>query len=284
MLDFLPTNPDPLAGGVTGPGWMGTRVGGRYTERIFGLFRSDYSEKQNVQLYKRLGASAYWTFDEATGATVREEVSGATATMTGTGRRSPGRIGNAWDVSGNVLSYPANSGINMPTGAGPYTISAWINHRGGLESARYLITWGTRHINGIILFQNQVINHWFEGGVDLAGPFTALNRWSHLAVTYDGAVRRIYVNGVQVATDSRTASVGAGSVNLGFNVDGLVDELSIYKRALTPGEVGQLAGQGATGNGIYRETPITVSGYFELNRVSPETNLNPPATVLQKEN
>ena len=85
--------------------------------------------------------------------------------------------------------------------------------------------------------------------VDLKTPgknFT-LNQWSHIAETYDGKTARIYVNGTEVLN-------GAGSGDMRDNKDvkwwigclygtqgrwfgGLIDDVRIWSKVLTPDEV-----------------------------------------------
>src|SRR5204863_1499266 len=73
----------------------------------------------------------------------------------------------------------------------------------------------------------------------------ALNTWSHLATTYDGANLRIYVNGTQVATKAITGNLltSTGVLRIGGNsvwgeyFSGLIDELRVYNRALTATEL-----------------------------------------------
>ena len=78
-----------------------------------------------------------------------------------------------------------------------------------------------------------------------SGHAPAAGHWEHLATTYDGAVARFYVDGVQVASrpftgnmgDSNTWRIGAyGSPATGF-FDGMVDEVRIYNHALSVGEI-----------------------------------------------
>ncbi len=76
--------------------------------------------------------------------------------------------------------------------------------------------------------------------------------WYHVAATYDGARMRIYKDGVEVASTSKTGSVADGpgvSVAAGNQpagagsraYDGLIDDLGIYNRALTQIELTALA-------------------------------------------
>jgi Concanavalin A-like lectin/glucanases superfamily len=73
----------------------------------------------------------------------------------------------------------------------------------------------------------------------------ALNTWSHLAVTYDGSALRLYVNGAVVATTAVAGSIPTsnGALRMGGNsvwgewFGGLLDDVRIYNRALSAGEI-----------------------------------------------
>jgi len=92
------------------------------------------------------------------------------------------------------------------------------------------------------------------GQIDVGGERNAigsaalpLNAWSHLAVTFDGAVVRLYVNGVQSGSFPFVGSMAAstGPLRLGGNgiwgewFAGLIDEVRVYNRALAAGEIQQ---------------------------------------------
>ena len=71
------------------------------------------------------------------------------------------------------------------------------------------------------------------------------NVWSHLAATYDGTAVRLYVNGVQVASRAQTGSIATSTNPLSIGGDpihgqgfvGRIDEVRVYNRALTTGEI-----------------------------------------------
>jgi hypothetical protein len=72
-----------------------------------------------------------------------------------------------------------------------------------------------------------------------------LNAWTHLAVTYDGAAVRLYVDGTEVDSQpltgtitgtSRPLRIGGNSV-WGEYFNGLIDEVRVYDRALSPAEL-----------------------------------------------
>jgi hypothetical protein len=74
---------------------------------------------------------------------------------------------------------------------------------------------------------------------------TPVNHWSHLAVTYDGRTLRLYVNGDQVSKRSVTGEILrtddplwiGGNHPFGEYFQGLIDEVRVYDRVLTPSEV-----------------------------------------------
>ncbi|MEW6294694.1 MAG: LamG-like jellyroll fold domain-containing protein [Candidatus Diapherotrites archaeon] len=100
----------------------------------------------------------------------------------------------------------------------------------------------------VIVYENSsscVLQFWVfnETGVSANSNIpcteTPLNQWSHLTATWDGAVQRFYVNGVEKGTrnfsgtsvNSDTAPLYFGDfVGLGRPFDGVIDEVKIYNK------------------------------------------------------
>ena len=69
--------------------------------------------------------------------------------------------------------------------------------------------------------------------------------WSHLAMTYDGAPVRLFVNGVQVASLPLTGSIApsgsplwiGGNSPYGEYFNGRIDEVRVYRAALSQAEI-----------------------------------------------
>jgi hypothetical protein len=78
-----------------------------------------------------------------------------------------------------------------------------------------------------------------------APPALAAGVWTHLAVTYDGAALRVFRNGAQAASTARTGTIqtSTGALRIGGNLiwgeylDGRIDEVRVYNRALSAGEI-----------------------------------------------
>ena len=87
----------------------------------------------------------------------------------------------------------------------------------------------------------------FGGSIQYVGGPTAnpVNAWTHVALTYDGANLRLYVNGTQAATRAATGAIQTttnplwigGNQPYGEYFQGLIDEARVYNRALTQPEI-----------------------------------------------
>ena len=72
-----------------------------------------------------------------------------------------------------------------------------------------------------------------------------VDRWSDVAITYDGATLQLYVNGRQVSSQDTTGTIQTpsnplwigGNLPYGEHFDGLIDEVRIYDRALSQREI-----------------------------------------------
>ena len=73
----------------------------------------------------------------------------------------------------------------------------------------------------------------------------AMNTWTHIATTYDGATLRFYVNGIQVSSLAQTGSIVTlsnplqigGDSNYGQYFQGTIDEVRVYNTVLTAAQI-----------------------------------------------
>ena len=137
------------------------------------------------------------------------------------------------------LSVTGGSPSAIPSGNDQYTIEAWINPR-SYSGAQGIVGWGsyanTNQVNALGLGQDgRLVNYW--SGNDLAtAPVVALNTWTHVATSFDGTTRRIFVNGVLVASDTPTGHNVTNVDNLTVGLtwsdelfDGYIDDVRITK-------------------------------------------------------
>ena len=87
-----------------------------------------------------------------------------------------------------------------------------------------------------------------DGSAEYTGvsPVISIQQWHHVAITYDGDIMRLYLNGVlSVATDVTNGTITETSGNLGIGASGtggngfkgLIDEVGIWNRALSAEEI-----------------------------------------------
>lgn len=103
----------------------------------------------------------------------------------------------------------------------------------------------------------------------LTSPTNVLTagQWQHVAVTFNGGATALYVNGAEVANATLpvTSIFGGGTADLnigrdpvssgGQYFDGLIDEPSIYNRALTAAEIASIYNAGSGGKLKQNPTP-----------------------------
>jgi hypothetical protein len=95
---------------------------------------------------------------------------------------------------------------------------------------------------------------YFADGIQHSSSTTiSTNRWYHAAITYDGTNGRLYINGVldsnypiAMAKDAITAIYIANSGWANELFDGVIDEVVVFKRALSKDEIKALYASGTS--------------------------------------
>src|SRR5829696_3180216 len=169
------------------------------------------------------GLVGAWGFDEASGTTTADASGrGNTGTLSGAVRSTAGRFGGALTFDGinDWVTVADASSLRLTTGA---TIEGWIN-----PTANGAASWRALAVKETATGLAYALYPYGDGGRPSGHAFTsaerwasagsapALDTWTHLATTYDGATIRLYVNGVQAGTRAQTGSLRAGTQPLRF--------------------------------------------------------------------
>ena len=210
------------------------------------------------------GVVGYWPLDADAG-TVAVDLFGAhPATLLGGAMWQPngGRFGGALALDGSVSVADAGP-VDITTGEG-LTVAAWVKLADLAQTEGRFVskasgTSGNDHYWMLGQFTDGTALR-FRLKTDesnttatLISPTgqLAVGTWAHVAATYDGAVMRLYLNGVEVASLNKTGQVAtnaAVSMALGGqpsgagerSMDGLLDDVYLFDRALDPTELQSL--------------------------------------------
>lgn len=224
-----------------------------------GLYQA--GSNPNISLPYLYGLVGYWKFDEATGTSAADSSgAGNTATLT----NSP----LTWTAAGSCkaggclqLNSSGNGGAYVSIAdasslrLSQYTVGGWFQftNNAGNHVDRIISKNGVG-INANYYMWHGSTNIYFgygdgsvdRGTADVMSP--AAGQWYHLISTYDGQNEKLYVNGALAITQSSTstpASSNSAAVELGCaqgeeascKFQGYMDEIRIYNRALSAGEI-----------------------------------------------
>jgi hypothetical protein len=227
------------------------------------------------------GLAGFWKFDEGGGSTAADfSGNGNTGTLVNAPVWTAGKVGRALDFNGQdahvvIAANPALDNLNA------VTMAAWIYPRADLhwhvldkgdgDKRLYAEGQGAGVSRRLVGRVRCTLNHAAVTSVDSA---FALDAWQHVAMTWSVSdnTARVYHNGKEVAYSNRT--VGSGTVldDTGYPYtigargglgsvtffDGLMDEVRLYNRVLSPQEIAVLYNAVATTTVTFQ---YGVSGY-----------------------
>jgi hypothetical protein len=196
------------------------------------------------------GLVAAYNFNEGSGSTVTDlSGNGNTGTISGATWTTSGKFGgalsfngsNSWVTVNDSASLDLTNGVTLEAWVKPALVSSWQavvikEQPSGLSYALYA---NSDHNSPDGAVHTSVDTNLY--GV----AALAANTWTHLATSYDGGTLRLYVNGTQVSSQAVSGSlaVSTGPLRIGGDsvwgeyLNGVIDEVRVYNRALTPTEI-----------------------------------------------
>jgi uncharacterized repeat protein (TIGR01451 family) len=196
------------------------------------------------------GLVAAYSFNEGSGTTVADlSGNGNTGFVENATWTTAGKYGNA------LLFNGANAWVRIPDSEPLHlttaeTLEAWVDplaiqplwmdviHK---DRDRYYIE-ASSNMNG----EPEAGGIFTDGKNIVFGPSALpVNTWTHLALTYDSAIIKFYINGALVASSPETGSITistnplfiGGDQSQGQYFNGIIDEIRVYNRALTVAEI-----------------------------------------------
>ncbi|WHT17136.1 PQQ-dependent sugar dehydrogenase [Crossiella sp. CA-258035] len=202
--------------------------------------------------YRASGLLAEYGFDAGSGSTAADDSgSGRTGTVTGAQWVTTGKFGRALRFDGvdDWVTVPNHASLSPAR----FTLSAWVQPSAASTQWRTIALRETTNGLSYGLYASSPSRGPGAaarvGGVErdtVSGTALPAGQWSYVSATYDGSVLRLYVNGSLVASQAVAGSVTASSgvLRIGGNAvwrneffAGLIDEVRLYDRALSPAEL-----------------------------------------------
>ncbi|MFQ6130656.1 MAG: LamG-like jellyroll fold domain-containing protein, partial [Armatimonadota bacterium] len=274
--------PGVIAGGGRAPGCIGSNNGGENFQGAMDDLRI-YSEALSPDEVRRLyengkmalarladGSAAdepeidqpllaHWTFNEAgSSPTIGESSGDARLEVKRAALRTRGVHGNALDLLGRHALRTAGavdtrefSGITFSAWTKPTELRAYREIFRKEDGNRRLL-FSFQH-NGTILSLGLNINGYVECDAAIDPRQVLDGRWHHCAGTFDGEYMRVYLDGREVGSLQRPGVIAADPTTPGFigslngereHFQGALDDLRIYRAALSAEEIGLLHGAG----------------------------------------
>jgi Concanavalin A-like lectin/glucanases superfamily/PA14 domain/Bacterial TSP3 repeat len=197
------------------------------------------------------------------GADANMAVGGATAP-------TPGALAGSADTAMTTVAPNAGTGVGYHPALnpnGPFTAEAWLKPAAAMNPGQLLCAISCGDFaaprKGWLVYQSDLgwnFRTYYNDGLSTAVNITGDNGaaplagvWTHVAVTWDGSLARVYVDGaLRITSDPRPYvpgiagrfTVGARS-DAGFQWSGDVDEVAFYGTALSDAVVAQHYANGA---------------------------------------
>ncbi|HLP50638.1 MAG TPA: immunoglobulin domain-containing protein [Chitinophagales bacterium] len=170
--------------------------------------------------------------------------------ITGGMTSGPDRNGNGFDAfsfpgGGSYLTIGSNPAIASFTNQ--ITIACWFKSN-VIAGSQRLIDKNSSNNFLMDLYQSR-LRVIILGNAYHTTPVLNSSTWYHAVCTYDGATVKIYINGALVLSTAATGNIANNTAPLRFGADqsgantlnGFMDEIRIYNRALTESEIGLVA-------------------------------------------
>jgi hypothetical protein len=249
----------PATGGTIALGWTDPATGctGHTTLTV---------GKCPVCVPPPLNMSAWWPLDEPIGTLAQETVAGAAGADIGAPPHSPGKVRRARSFNGTTQYEQVNDAASINFGTGDLTIDAWIRTSSTADPLSIVDKRTLDPDQGYWLYLKagrlalRLADGTSPSGTDFwsnTTPYVADGRWHHVAAAARrgaGGATRLFVDGSLVAsfaaftasgsvTNPEKLLIGAQEPSTGplSYFAGDIDEVEVFKRALTNAEVQGIA-------------------------------------------
>lgn len=218
------------------------------------------------------GVIAWWPFDETTGMTAKDIVGEHDGILVNNPVRTTGRVGNSLQFDGSSQYVGAADSDDWAFGTNDFTIEFWANwsapgggdifHAGDVfignndgpgQQNKWFFALGAGLLHFTVYNTANAPPNFFL----VRAPFSpVVGQWYHLAVTKRGTLFTIYLNGAPqgaevseppIANANAPLTIGQANEPFGGFMNGSLDEITVYNRALSEEELRSIANAGSAG-------------------------------------
>jgi len=219
------------------------------------------------------GVVAHWKLDEGTGTATADSVGSSDGTLTaGAAWETANAVsGNAVNFAGDVgrRVVPNPEGTGLLNNHAAHSVEAWVYRTADNANRDHIFAeGGSTHGYQLSVFpaaEGDMVHYSIRSSsnldeVTVAETLIPLNEWTHVVATYDGAAGAmyLYINGQEEGSLLTGVPASIGDPSLGWRIggsneadvqngnttnlaldsfNGIIDEVIVYDRALSPDEV-----------------------------------------------
>jgi len=214
----------------------------------------------------------YWPFNEGSGTAAADlSENGYDGTLNGGATWTDGKYGGALHFNGSGAYV--GTGQSILNNAAGFTLAGWVS---ASNVDVYSSLFGQNDLVEFGFIGGRQVGTWLLGNnwqlVAADYPFEYPS-WHHVALTGDAAGVVIYIDGQEAASDAGAVSSGSSGFTFNIGADvfnatgdpflGEIDDVWVFSRALTPGEIQTLM-QGSGGY-PYALSPSPADGEIHLD-------------------
>ena len=212
---------------------------------------SDYTSAVSATTGSPSGPVAHWRFDNDLA-----DASGNSRTGTSMNGASFSEVSmqgsHSLSVNGSGQYVNVVNDAGLPAGNAPRTLSAWALTNSVASGYRWVASYGN-DANGEAMYigmygSDLKVGSWGAPNTFHFGGAWTIGQWKHVCLTYDGAIAKVYINGVEAASQAMSWNLVIDDFFIGRQVNnsaeywnGLIDDVRVYDRILSPNEVAELA-------------------------------------------
>jgi hypothetical protein len=197
---------------------------------------------------------AYWKLNQ----TLSDETANANNLQIANGSTfyASGIIGNGFSFDGETGLTPAYGAGALAFGTGDFSVSLWVYPTSAPQNNQVIVAWGVwPDTSGFVVQHTEENFGFFLGGFQENfnyTPPTLFNVWHHIVVVRTSGTANFYVNGASIGTANWNYNFTDGLYYFGrpqdtasFALNGTLDEVGAWNRALIQAEITSLYNAGA---------------------------------------